>query len=77
MLPRVTNNRSTRKTSLFTETVVNVRTNLSVDQLESRIQIHEEVESNVRDGHRIIFSLGQRVNGMSHVEGNDVHSWEY
>ena len=68
VLPRVTNKRSTRKTSLFTVTVVNARTNLSVDQLKSRIQIYGGVEKNIRDGYWIIFSLGQGVNEISHVE---------
>src|SRR5258707_15583758 len=38
-LARVTNKRSTRKTSLVTVTVVNERTKLSKDQLLSRVQL--------------------------------------
>ena len=37
LAPRVTNKRSTRKTSLVTVTVLNERTNLSKGQLQSRI----------------------------------------
>lgn len=56
--PRVTNNRSTRRTSLVTETVDNERTNLLTScQLKSIGVVVLTGEDNIRDSDGVIFFL--------------------